>query len=173
MYLLPLETPPHLPPLPTPSCCHRALASPHHALNSHWLSILHMVIYMFQCYSLKTSHPLLPLLCPEVCSSCLCLLCCPACRIVSTIFLDYIYMLIFDICLSLTSLYMIGSRFLHLNWTDSNAFLFIGGLACYGSWGHKESDMTEQLNWTVLEDSEGQGSLVCCSPWGRKEWDMT
>ena len=23
-----------------------------------------------------------------------------------------------------------------------------GGLACCGSWGHKESDMTEQLNWT-------------------------
>ena len=22
-----------------------------------------------------------------------------------------------------------------------------GGLACCGSWGHKESDMTEQLNW--------------------------
>ena len=21
-----------------------------------------------------------------------------------------------------------------------------GGLACFGSWGHKESDMTEQLN---------------------------
>ena len=23
-----------------------------------------------------------------------------------------------------------------------------GGLVCYGSWGHRESDMTEQLNWT-------------------------
>ena len=23
-----------------------------------------------------------------------------------------------------------------------------GGLVCCGSWGHKESDMTEQLNWT-------------------------
>ena len=23
-----------------------------------------------------------------------------------------------------------------------------GGLACYDSWGHKESDMTEWLNWT-------------------------
>lgn len=26
----------------------------------HWLSILHMVMYMFQCYSLYSSHPLLP-----------------------------------------------------------------------------------------------------------------
>ena len=25
-----------------------------------------------------------------------------------------------------------------------------GGLACCGSWGHKESDMTEQLYWTEL-----------------------
>ena len=25
-----------------------------------------------------------------------------------------------------------------------------GGLACYNSWGRKESDMTEQLNWTEL-----------------------
>ena len=25
-----------------------------------------------------------------------------------------------------------------------------GGLACCGSWGHRESDMTEQLNWTQL-----------------------
>ena len=24
-----------------------------------------------------------------------------------------------------------------------------GGLACYGSWCHKESDMTEQLNRTI------------------------
>ena len=25
-----------------------------------------------------------------------------------------------------------------------------GGLACFGSWGHKESDKTEQLTWTEL-----------------------
>ena len=25
------------------------------------------------------------------------------------------------------------------------------GLSCYGSWGRKESDMTEQLNWTGKE----------------------
>ena len=25
-----------------------------------------------------------------------------------------------------------------------------GGLACCGSWGHKETDTTEQLNWTEL-----------------------
>ena len=26
-----------------------------------------------------------------------------------------------------------------------------GGLVCCGSWGHKESDMTERLNWTGME----------------------
>ena len=26
-----------------------------------------------------------------------------------------------------------------------------GGLACWSSWGHKESDTTERLNWTELD----------------------
>ena len=29
-----------------------------------------------------------------------------------------------------------------------------GGLVCCGSWGHKESDMTEWLNWTELNNSK-------------------
>ena len=61
-----------------------------HALNSHWSSILHMVMYMFRCYSLTSSHPLLLSLNPKVCSLSLCLLCCPAHRIIGTIFLDSI-----------------------------------------------------------------------------------
>ena len=48
-------------------------------------------MYMFQCYSLKSSHPLLPLS-PRVCSLRLCLLCCPACRVIGTIFLNSICM---------------------------------------------------------------------------------
>ena len=56
-----------------------------------------------------------------------------------------------------------------------------GSLACCSLWGHKESDMTEQLNWTdsVIKRtefrlySEGQGSLACRSSWGHKESDMT
>ena len=43
-----------------------------HTANSHWLSILHMVLYMFPCCSLNSSHPPLPQLCPQVCSPCLC-----------------------------------------------------------------------------------------------------
>ena len=42
----PFYTLSHLPPPLTPPGCHRALAlgSLHHTANSHWLSILHMVI---------------------------------------------------------------------------------------------------------------------------------
>ena len=33
----------------------------------------------------------------------------------------------------------------------------LGGLACCGSWGRKESDTTERLNWTELRGSKGLG----------------
>ena len=43
------------------------------------------------------------------------------------------------------------------HWLDGHGFGWTlgvgdgqGGLACCGSWGHKELDMTEQLNWTNL-----------------------
>ena len=58
---LPLKSPSHLFHHPIPLGYHRALAlgSLCHTSNSHLLPILHMVIYIFQCYSLKSSHPLL------------------------------------------------------------------------------------------------------------------
>ena len=31
-----------------------------------------------------------------------------------------------------------------------------GGLVCCSPWGHKESDMTEQLNWTELNSTDKQ-----------------
>ena len=70
------EPPSHLSPHPIPLGCPRApaLRALLHALNLHWASILHMVMYMFQCYSLKSSHPLLLPLSPKVCSLPLCLL---------------------------------------------------------------------------------------------------
>ena len=79
----PSWNPSHHPPHSIPLGCPRALAlcALLHASNLHWSSILHMVIYMFQCYSLKSSHPCLLPLSPKVCSLLLCLLCCPACRI--------------------------------------------------------------------------------------------
>ena len=85
-----------LPPLfhPVHLGFHRALAlgSLRQISDSHWLSVLHMEMYMFQGYSLKSSHPPLPLLCPKVCSLCLCLLRCLAHRIIGTNFLDSVCM---------------------------------------------------------------------------------
>ena len=46
------------PPNPIPLGCPRALAlgAVFHAWNWHWSSVLHMVMHMFQCCSLKSSH---------------------------------------------------------------------------------------------------------------------
>ena len=90
---LPPEPAPHSPPYPIPPCCLRApaLGSLHHTSNSHWLSLLHMVTYIFQCHSLKSSHPFLLLLCPKVCSLPWCFLCFPAHKIIGTIFLDSVF----------------------------------------------------------------------------------
>ena len=88
-----LNLPPNLPPHPIPLVCPSALAlsALFQASNLDWLSISHMVIYMFQCYSLKSSHPHLPQS-PKVCSLYLCLFCYLAYRVIVTIFLNSIYM---------------------------------------------------------------------------------
>ena len=50
---LPLEPPPHLPHHPMPLSCHKAqsLGSLHHTSNIHQLSILHVIMCIFQSYS--------------------------------------------------------------------------------------------------------------------------
>ena len=60
----------HLPPHPIPQGhpSAPALSTLSHALNLDWRSISHMIIYMFQCYSLKSSHPRLLPQSPKVCS---------------------------------------------------------------------------------------------------------
>ena len=89
-----LNLSPNLPPYLIPLGCPRApaLGAPLHASNLNWSSILHMVMYMFQCHSLKSPHPHPLALSPKVCSLHLCLLCCSACRIIGTDFLNSIYM---------------------------------------------------------------------------------
>ena len=117
--------PTHLPPNPIPLGRPRALAlnALLHALNLRWSSVLHMVIYMFQCYPLKSSHPRLLPQSPKVCSY-LCFFCCLVYRLIITIFLNSIYMLYWCFSLWLTSLCIIGSSFIHLIRTDSNAFFY-------------------------------------------------
>ena len=70
-----------------------ALSTLSHALNLSWWSVSHMVIYMFQCYSLKSSHPRFLPQSSRVCSLHLCLFCClkhshlKVCYIPSTYFM--------------------------------------------------------------------------------------
>ena len=68
----PIWTPLPPPFLPYPSGLSRStsLGALLHASNLQWSSVLHMVIYMFQCYSLKSSHPCLLPLSPKVSSLC-------------------------------------------------------------------------------------------------------
>ena len=86
-----VSLPPSPPSYPSGLSQSTRLSSLHDTANSHWLSILHMVMYMVQCYSLNLSHPLL-LLCPQVFCLCLCLYNCPTNRFIGIIFLDSVYM---------------------------------------------------------------------------------
>ena len=87
---LPYHLSPHRIPLSCPSA--PALSALIHALTLDWSSVPYMVIYMFQCYSLKSSHPRLLPQRPKVCSLYLCLFCCLAYGVVVTIFLNSICM---------------------------------------------------------------------------------
>ena len=81
-----------------------SLSSLSHTPNPHWLSILHMVVCMFQSYSLHSSHPLLSPLCPQICSLCvhLLLLCEQIHQYHPSRF--HIYVLICNICFPLSDL---------------------------------------------------------------------
>ena len=60
---------PHSSPFhPSGSSQWTALSTLSHASNQDWRSVSHMVIYMFQCYSLKSSHPRLLPQSSKVCS---------------------------------------------------------------------------------------------------------
>ena len=122
------EPPSHLPPHPIP-LGHPSAPAPStlsHALYLDWRFISHMIIYMFQCHSPISSHPCPFPQSPKDCSIHLCLFCCLAYRVIVTIFLNICISILYW-CFSfwLTSLCIMGSSFIHLIRTDSNAFLFI------------------------------------------------
>ena len=85
--------PPSWTPLPLPSPSHppgsSQCTSPEHL---YWRFISHMIIYMFQCYSPKSSHPRPLPQSPKDCSIHLCLFCCLTYRVIVTIFLNSMYM---------------------------------------------------------------------------------
>ena len=120
----PLLSPPNSIPLGCPSA--PALSALFHALNLDWCSISHMVIYMFQCDSLKSSHPRLLPQSPKVCSLHLCRFCCLIYRVIVTIFLNSIYMCQYTALVFLFLTYFIlYNRLIHLIRTDSNMLFFI------------------------------------------------
>ena len=85
-------TPSHLPPhnislghprAPAPSILYPAS-------DIDWWFVSYMIVYMFQCHSPKSSHPLPQS--PKVRSTHLCLFCCLSYRVIIAIFLNSIYM---------------------------------------------------------------------------------
>ena len=82
--------PPHLIPQGHPSA--PVLSTLSHASNLDWQSVSNIIIYMFQCYSLKSSHPYLLPQNPKDCFIHLCLFCCLSYKVIITIFLNSIYM---------------------------------------------------------------------------------
>ena len=77
------EPPSHLLPHPIPEGhpSAPALSTLSHALKLDQQSASHMIIYTFQCYPLKLSHPRLLLQSPKDCSIHLCLFCFLSCGI--------------------------------------------------------------------------------------------
>ena len=77
------------PPLPTPSypsvlSQSPGLSSLSHTENSHWQTVLHMVVCMLPCFSVCPTVSFAPL-CPQICSLYLRLHCCPANMFIGTI----------------------------------------------------------------------------------------
>ena len=88
------EPPSHIPPHPIPLGHPNAPAPSilYHASNLDWRFISHMIIYMFQCHSPKSSHPRPLPQSPKYCSIHLCLFCSVTYMVIVTIFLNSIYM---------------------------------------------------------------------------------
>ena len=82
--------PPHTIPLGHPSA--PAPSIQYCASNLDWRFVSYMILYIFQCHSPKSSHPLPLPQSPKDCSVHQCLFCCLVHRVIVTIFLNSIYM---------------------------------------------------------------------------------
>ena len=125
---------------PIPSRSSRLAQSPGlsslgHKANSHWLSISYMVVYMFPCYSLYSSHPLLrmpPCVHKSVLYVCISIAALQIGLSVPSFQIPYISINIWYLFFWLASLCIIGLRFINLISTDSNAFsLWLSNIPSY------------------------------------------
>ena len=95
IHMFPMLKPPPT-SLPIPSLWgHPSAPAPsilYHASNLDWWFVSYMMLYMFQCHSPKSSHPLPLPQSPKACSIHQSLFCCLAYRVIVTIFLNSIYM---------------------------------------------------------------------------------
>ena len=82
--------PPHTIPLGRPSA--PAPSIQYLASGLDWLLVPYMILYILQCHSPKSSHPLPLPKSPEDCSIHQCLFCCLVYRVIVTIFLNSRYM---------------------------------------------------------------------------------
>ena len=82
--------PPHTIPLGHPNAPAPSIL--YHASNLDWRLVSYMILYMFQCHSPKSSHPLPLPQSPKDCSIHQSLFCYLAYRIIISIFLNSIYM---------------------------------------------------------------------------------
>ena len=87
------------PPSPLPPCTiplgHPSAPVPsilYPALNLDWRFISYMILYLFQCHSPRSSHPVPLPQSPKDCSIYLCLFYCLAYRVIIAIILNSIYM---------------------------------------------------------------------------------
>ena len=136
IYPLPLEPLSHSPAPPHPLGHHRAPGWAPCAAASHWLSVLHIRGYVCQCYSPNASHPLLPPLCPQVCSLRLHLYSCPANRFISTVFLDSMfmgyYMIFVFLFLTYFTLYdRLSVHPHHYKWLNFVPFIWLSNIPLY------------------------------------------
>ena len=87
-----LNPPPTSLPIPLGHPSAPAPSTLSHASNLDWRSVSHMLIYIFQCRSPKSSHPCPLPQSPKDCPIHLCLFCCLTYRVIVIIFLNSLYM---------------------------------------------------------------------------------
>ena len=99
----------------------------YHASNLDWWFTSYMTLYMFQCHSPKSSHPLPLPQSPKDCSIHLCLLLSLIQGYCYHLSKFYMYALVYCIDVFLSGLLhcIIGSSYIHLIRTDSNVFFLV------------------------------------------------